>query len=421
MKRTIALLGCICLLAVQVNAQKKSARTSPKDAAQAAPVSDRQLWLAHLDKLARPVLSNLAAGTLRQNMPVTLSPHVDNKDNRSQVAYLEAFGRVFTGIAPWLNLEGGSKEEVALRNQYREWTLKAVANAVDTSAKDYMRFTGGQPLVDASFMALGLVRAPWIWEHLEAKAQADVIAAFKATRTIVPGYSNWILFSGMIEAFFCKYGIQYDGVRIEYGIREFANHWYVGDGVYSDGMQYHWDYYNSYVIQPYMANIFDAMRTKNSRAYDWYVPTFDKISKRYAVLQERMINTDGSFPITGRSICYRGGAFHHLADMALRKQLPQDLKPAQVRSALTAVIKKTLEAPNTFTKEGWLQIGLYGNQPELSEGYINTGSVYLCTTIFLPLGLPETDEFWSAPAAPWTAVKVWSGQDLPADHALEIR
>lgn len=412
MKRAIL---AICFMACTIIAQPQSPKKNNQ------PVNDRKVWLAHLDKLARPVLSNLAAGTLRQNMPVILSPKVDNAANRAQVAYLEAFGRVLTGIAPWLNGEGGTAEEVALRNQYRAWTLKAIAHAVDTADKDYMRFTGGQPLVDASFMALGLVRCPWLWEHLDAKVKSDVISAFKATRTIVPGYSNWILFSGMIEAFFCQYGIEYDGVRIDYGIREFANHWYVGDGVYSDGMQYHWDYYNSYVIQPYIANILDALRKRNPRAYDWYASKFDQISKRYAVIQERLINTDGSFPVTGRSICYRGGAFHHLADMAWRKQLPQELKPAQVRSALTAVINKTFEPPTTFTKDGWLNIGLYGSQPGLAEGYINTGSVYLCTTIFLPLGLPETDEFWAAPAAPWTAVKVWTGQDMPADHAVEVK
>lgn len=400
-----------CSLVLQAQPGKKTA----------APVSDRKLWLQQLDKLARPVLSNLAAGTLREKMPVVLSPKVDNAGNRAQVAYLEAFGRVMTGIAPWLNLETGDADEVALRRQYREWTLKAIAHAVDSSSKDYMRFTGGQPLVDASFLALGLVRCPWLWEQLDAKVQQDVIRAFKATRSIVPGYNNWILFSGMIEAFFCKYGVEYDGVRIDYGIREFANNWYVGDGVYSDGTQYHWDYYNSYVIQPYLANILDVLRKRNPRAYEWYAPKFDQISKRYAVIQERLIHTDGSFPVTGRSICYRGGAFHHLADMSLRKQLPHELKPAQVRGALTAVLKKTFEPPSTFTKEGWLNIGLYGLQPGLAEGYINTGSVYLCTALFLPLGLPDTDEFWAAPAEPWTAVKVWSGQDMPADHAVEVK
>jgi hypothetical protein len=210
-------------------------------------------------------------------------------------------------------------------------------------------------------------------------------------------------------------------VRIEYGDRDFSQHWYVGDGSFSDGMQYHDDYYNSYVIQPYLAAIVSIANDKN-KTYSSFTDRLDRITKRYAEIQERAINSDGTFSVTGRSITYRAGAFHHLADMAWRKQLPASLSPAQVRSALTAVIKKTLESSSTFTKDGWLNIGLYGYQPGLADFYINTGSLYLCTTVFLPLGLPETDEFWSAPSQPWTAVKVWSGQDsVPADHALDIR
>ncbi|MEO5591107.1 MAG: DUF2264 domain-containing protein [Chitinophagaceae bacterium] len=381
--------------------------------------SDRKLWLHYLDKLAGPVLSSLAQDKLKEMLPLVLSARVDNKELRTKAAYLEAFGRLMTGISSWLNLEGGSNEEVLLRNKYRAWALKAIANATNPVAKDYLTWTGAQPLVDASFLALALVRCPWLWEHMDEGTKKQVVTAFMLTRKTVPGYNNWILFSGMIEAFFCKYNIPYDALRIEYGIREFAQHWYVGDGLFSDGQQYHWDYYNSYVIQPFLANILACVKT-GGKSYDWFAPKLDKINKRYAVIQERMINTDGTFPVTGRSIVYRGGAFHHLADMALRKQLPEALPPAQVRSALTAVIKKTFESPATFTKDGWLAIGLYGNQPGLADVYINTGSLYLCSSILLPLGLPDTDEFWAAPAMPWTAVKVWSGQDFPADHALDL-
>jgi hypothetical protein len=381
---------------------------------------DRKLWLSYLDKLARPVLSNLAADKLKEKMPVVLSVRIDNKESRSKSAYLEAFGRVLVGIAPWLNLEGGSKEEIALRDQYRQWTLKAIAHTVDTTAHDYLQWKGGQQLVDASFVAFGLVRCPWLWEHLDDKVKAQVIEAFKITRATVPGYNNWILFSAMIEVFFAKYNYEFDPLRVEYGIRQFMQQWYVGDGVFSDGEEYHWDYYNSYVIQPYLATIFSVMAGK-TKAYESLSIKFDKISKRYAEIQERMINTDGSFPVTGRSITYRGAAFHHLADISLRKQLPASLKPAQVRAALTAVLKKTMEVPGVFTKDGWLNIGLYGNQPDLADVYINTGSEYLCTTIFLPLGLSDKDEFWSAPSLPWSAVKVWKGvEDLPADHALDL-
>lgn len=382
--------------------------------------ADRQLWLSYLDKVARPVIMNMAADKLKEKMPVVLAKNIDNPESRRQVSYLEAFGRTLSGIAPWLNAEGGSKEEIALRNQYREWTLKAIANAVDPSAKDYLKWDGGQPLVDASFTALGLIRCPWLWQHLDSSVQKKVINAFLITRNTVPVYSNWLLFSGMIEAFFCRYDLSYDAVRVDYGLKEFSQHWYTGDGMFSDGMQFHLDYYNSYVIQPYLATILETV-SKKRNSYNNFITQFDRISRRYAEIQERLINADGSFPVTGRSIAYRGGAFHHLADVSLRKKLPASLKPAQVRSALTAIIKKTLEPKASFDASGWLNIGLSGNQPGLAEFYITTGSLYLCTEIFLPLGLPDTDEFWTSPAEPWTAVKAWSGQDVPADHALDIR
>src|SRR5215218_648602 len=132
-------------------------------------------------------------------------------------------------------------------------------------------------------------------------------------------------------------------------------------------------------------------------------------NERYAIIQERLINQDGSYPATGRSIVYKGGAFHHLADMAWRKMLPAQLHPAQVRCALTAVIQETLERPSTY-KDGWLTFGLYGTQPDLSDTYNNEGSLYFCTLIFLPLGLPHTDSFWSNPPEKWSAQKIWSGE-----------
>lgn len=383
--------------------------------------NDRKIWLDYLDKIARPVLMNLAQDRLKEKMPVELSKTVDNKENRTQASYLEAFGRTLSGISAWLDLEGGNAAEVKLREQYRQWTLTAIANAVNPSSKDYLKWTGGQPLVDASFFAFGLVRCPWLWNHLDTAVKLQVVAALKQSRSTIPSYSNWTLFSAMIEAFFCKYGYEYDPVRIEYAVREFSQHWYIGDGTFSDGMQYHDDYYNSYVIQPYLATIVFIVNAK-AKTYSWFTDRLDRINKRYAEIQERAINMDGTFSVTGRSITYRTGAFHHLSDISLRKQLPASLQPAQVRSALTAVIKKVFEAPNTFTKDGWLNLGLYGYQPDLADSYINTGSEYLCTAVFLPLGLSETDEFWSSPSMPWTSVKVWSGQNtVPADHALDIR
>src|SRR4030042_1162721 len=112
----------------------------------------------------------------------------------------------------------------------------------------------------------------------------------------------------------------------------------------------------------------DAVNSKYE-SFIWFIPELEKITSRYAELQERSINTDGSYPVYGRSIVYRGAAFHHLSDKALRQKLPYSLQPAQVRCALTAVIKKTLDCPGTFTEDGWLSIGLCGHQAELADFY----------------------------------------------------
>jgi hypothetical protein len=124
--------------------------------------------------------------------------------------------------------------------------------------------------------------------------------------------------------------------------------------------------------------------------------------------------------VIGRSICYRTGALQLLAQIALMNQLPEPLTPPRVRAALTAVMRRLMEAPGTFDANGWLTVGFCGHQPHLGENYISTGSLYLCAAVFLPLGLPPADPFWGAPAEDWTSRRLWRGEDAPADHAITV-
>lgn len=405
------LVIAIAALTLPVSAQKKKKN--------AENLSDRQFWLQQMDKIVKPVLYNLAKDSLRIAMPQVTSIHIDNKEHRIKVQYVEVLGRVLSGIAPWLQLEDGDAEEIALRKQYREWVLQGLKNSLDSNAKDFMNYDiGGQQLVDASYVALALIRAPWIWEHLDAKNQSLMMKSIVTTRKFKPVFSNWLLFSAMNEAFLAKFGYSWDPMRVDYALQQMEQ-WYVGDGMYKDGSTYAFDYYNSYVIHPYLAKIADIIGAK-VKDYNGMFEKIRKRNERYAIIQERLINTDGTYPATGRSIVYRGGAFHHLADMAYRKALPKQLSPEQVRCALTAVIKKTLESPGTY-KNGWLTIGLYGSQPDLGDFYNNQGSPYICTNIFLPLGLPASDPFWSNPPAKWSAQRIWAGEDFPNDHSADLR
>lgn len=385
---------------------------------------DRAYFVDMLVKIADPVLSNLAEDNLKASMPVekALNPY----GGRAEVTHLEAFGRTLAGMAPWLELGPDDSSEGQLREKYIQLALAGIENATNPSAKDYMNFTtGGQPLVDAAFLAEAFIRAPTqLWGRLSKTTQKNVLSAFKSTRSISPPYMNWLLFSGMIEAALLKFEGKADMMRLEYALFK-HDEWYLGDGIYGDGPDFHWDYYNSYVIQPMILDILGVLEDQKEQLAHWrYKGKFiDKAdvfldrARRYAAVQERLIASDGSFPPIGRSLAYRAGAFQLLSQIALLQQLPWELHPAQVRSALKAVLQKQMEAPGTFDKEGWLTIGFYGAQKEIAEPYISTGSLYLVSTAFLVLGLERQTPFWAAPAEDWTQKRIWSGKQIPIDHA----
>jgi hypothetical protein len=377
----------------------------------------RAATLKALLRVSEPVLVALSEGKLKARMPVeALKESVD----REKYTYLEALGRLLAGIAPWLELGPDDTEEGKLRQRYIDLAAKAVGHAVDPQSPDYMNFnSGAQPLVDTAFLAHGLLRAPrQLWARLDKEAQARTVAAFKLTRVITPGRTNWLLFSAMVEAFLWNFTGECELAPIETAVNEHLE-WYVGDGTYSDGPPYHWDYYNSFVIQPMLLDILRICAEKKHPLGDRYPLTLER-AQRYAVVQERMISPEGTFPIVGRSSTYRFGAFQTLSQMALEHHLPDSLAPGAVRAGLTAVIERMISAPGTFDDEGWLRLGVVGHQPAQAELYISTGSLYLCSVGLLHLGLPPNDPFWTEPDQPWTQKRLWRGEDLPADHSIKV-
>ena len=378
---------------------------------------DRTQWLGIVERVSQPVLEAISRQKLRATMPVEAAP--GDVDARRQSTHLEAVGRLLTGLAPWLEGKpGNNPAEEKLRTRYREWARLAIHYGTDPKSPDHLNFgTNQQSVVDAAFLALAVIRAPnELWTRLDATTKANLVRSLVETRKIQPGFNNWLLFSAMIEACFCKYGQPWDTDRIDYGLRQLQE-WYKGDGIYGDGPYFHWDYYNSFVIQPFMLNILDAVEPVTKR-WEFLRAPVEEHARRYAAIQERLISPEGTFPPIGRSLTYRFGALHNLAEISLRHKLPEGVQPSQVRAAMTAVMRRMIDAKGTFDDQGWLTIGFSGHQPAMGEGYISTGSLYLCSAAWLPLGLDASDEFWSAPPQPWTALKAWSGVNIPTDHAI---
>ena len=379
---------------------------------------DREAWVDALERVATPVLENLAAGTLKQNMPFE---SLSDDPDRREVSYLEAVGRTVCGIAPWLELGPDSTAEGQRREKIIQLTLKGLANAVDPGSPDCLRFTENrhrQPLVDAAFLAEGLLRAPTqLWGRLDPLTRERLVARLKDSRSIEPYESNWLLFASIIEAALLEFTGECDQDRLQCGVNRFLGEWYKGDGWYGDGSAFHLDYYNSLVIHPMLTGTLRVLSGHGMRNGEFLSEQQDR-QGRYAAQMERMISPEGTYPALGRSITYRFGSLHALSDAALHHILPESLNPAQVRTALTAVIKRQLAQPGTFDRNGFLRVGYAGAQVRMSEDYINTGSEYLCCAAFCALGLPATDAFWRNPYVAWTGLKAWNGIGVPADHAL---
>lgn len=373
----------------------------------------RKLWLDWMLIIITPVLDALARDELKNKMPIYQHK---TSNNRHLYTYLEAFGRILLGISPWLACRFSGEEEER-RKYFENIVLLSLENAFDPDKNDYMNFSNGsQPLVDAAFLAAGILRCPEVlWNNLDKKTKQNIINSLNQTRSIRPYRNNWLLFSAIIECFFHFIGEKWDSMRVDYAILKHLE-WYKGDSWYGDGNDFHFDYYNSYVIHPLLVDIIREM--KDEPAWKGVYNIILERAARFSTYQEHLISPDGTYPLVGRSLTYRFGAFHNLAYMALLHNLEKNITPSQVRCGLTSVIMKTVSFGSMFDDQGWLQIGVCGKQPSMGETYISTGSLYLCTTVFLPLGLPPQDDFWSSPDAPWTMKALWSGEDRQCGHAL---
>lgn len=390
-----------------VSAKKKQVQPTP-----------REYWCQQAYTMARPVLENMSRGTLQKNMQLEVSPTWDGRNKK--VAYMECFGRLMAGIAPWLALPDDDTAEGKQRRQLREWALESYKNAVDPSSPDYLLWRKeGQTLVDAAYLAESFIRAyDRLWMPLDDTTKKRYIDEFTKLRRIDPPYTNWFLFSSVIESFLAKTGSPYDIFRVNTAIRK-VEEWYVGDGWYADGPDFAFDYYSSYVFHPMYLETLQNMIDGNQHSRIDYKKYYDRElrrAQRFSIVLERFISPEGTFPVFGRSSTYRVAALQPLALMAWKQTLPKEISCGQVREALTAVLHRMFDSQNNYNEGGFLTIGFCGSQPDLADWYTNNGSLYMASLAFMPLGLSADAPFWTAQAEDWTQKKAWGGKPFPKDH-----
>ncbi|MFZ4262800.1 DUF2264 domain-containing protein [Sphingobacterium sp. HJSM2_6] len=378
--------------------------------------NDRAYWVSIIHKMAAPILENISQETFQKNMPMVVSESFDGRNPK--VGYLEAFGRLLAGIAPWLALPNDGSEEGKIRDKLLKQALLGIQHGVNPNSPDYFawRDQSKQTLVDAAHLALAFLRAPkTLWDPLPARTKQQVIAEFKHIRWIVPNESNWLLFAAMTETFLFHVGVEPERIKIDHAIEKFDKDWYVGDGWYSDGDRFSFDHYNGFVIHCMLVETLKHNTPVSEKYEEQYQRAYRRM-QRYAVHLERMISPDGYYPVIGRSSTYRNGGFQPLAAVALDNKLPESLSPAQVRCAMTAMLKNIYNH-ELYDQHGWLVLGLTSaNQGNIADSYTNSGSLYEASLSFIALGLPETDPFWSSKPEQWTSQKAFSGQKFPRDY-----
>ncbi|WP_239805731.1 DUF2264 domain-containing protein [Croceicoccus hydrothermalis] len=383
--------------------------------------SDRAFSLSLLQQMSEPVLGLMSRGRLRRQWTPELSPSWDGRD--PGVAYLEAYGRLLDGIAPWLALPDDGTAEERMRARFRDEALQAMTHAVDPNSPDYLTWTGhGQALVDSAFLTSALLRAPdALWAPLDKTTKQRLIKEIKGLRRVDPPYQNWMLFASMNEVFLLSIGEQWDPMRVHVSIRKMLE-WYVGDGWYADGERFHFDYYNSYVIQPMLVQILATLVDAGASITNLDVPEelarAVRREQRYGEHLERLIGPDGAYAAIGRSLTYRTAVHQPLGQLAWMEKLPDVLPQGQVRAATMAAQRRVFADKSNFNADGFLTIGFARHQPTLGDVYSNAGSMYIASESLMALGLGPNHSYWTDAPMDWTMRRAFAGQDFRKDYPV---
>src|SRR5689334_8949808 len=112
-KRAVAIWLLFSLVSTSF-AQNKASEPAGDDGQK-----ERLYCVQTLTRIADPVLNALSRNELRKLMPV----EAKNVESASSSTHLEAFGRLLSGMAPWLELGPDDTPEGKLRKKYIDLAL----------------------------------------------------------------------------------------------------------------------------------------------------------------------------------------------------------------------------------------------------------------------------------------------------------
>ncbi|MET9373076.1 DUF2264 domain-containing protein [Streptomyces sp. NPDC002992] len=260
-----------------------------------------------------------------------------------------------------------------------------------------------QAVVESASVALGLrLTRPWLWDTLDDRTRQRAVDWLLPALEPSPVDNNWWLFGLTVAGFLQDAGIETDraAATIDRSLAR-IEHWYLGDGWYSDGDNRAFDHYNAWALHFYP--VLHAHLSGDQNLLDRYGPRL----RRHLDDHVHLFDADGAPLPYGRSLTYRFAAAAAPWLGALTGHTP--LTPGATRRLASGTLRYFLDRGAT-DERGLLTLGWHGPYAPAVQRYSGPASPYWAAKGFLGLLIPADHPAWTDPEEP-----------LPAERADTVR
>jgi len=309
---------------------------------------------------------------------------------------LESVSRTMLMVAPYLYRSKRSSVEldcgtVDLAELYRDLLLAGT----DPGGKGYWGPAENfdQRLVEMAAIGLNLyLSRDKLWNKLSAPEKSRIAFWLQSAIGKKTYDVNWTLFNVFINLFLRELGQDYSPEELDRYLDR-MDYWYSGDGWYRDGVHDCYDYYNSWVIQPYFLfwAWIDGQRRPELK------PRILHRAVHYLDSYKYLFAANGAYPCFGRSMLYRFSAVSVFPVAQLLRLSP--VPPGQARRICSGNLKHFVES-GAVSKDNYLKMGHLGEYLPIVEPYSAPGSAYWAAKAFWSYLLDDDDPFWTAEELP---------------------
>ncbi|HEY3482816.1 MAG TPA: DUF2264 domain-containing protein, partial [Streptomyces sp.] len=334
---------------------------------------------SYVRELAEPLLPYASPGGARIRLGVNIAHHDDT------AADLEGYARPLWGLAP-LAAGGG---------EFAHWDVwaRGLAAGTDPGHPEFWGVPGDvdQRIVEMAAIGFALALAPErLWDPLTG-AERDRVGDWLASclHRETPA-NNWNFFPVLVSLGLDRVGFGHDR-DARHARLDRLETYALGDGWYADGAFERRDYYVPWAMHFY-GLLYAALAGEEDPAR---AARFRERAAVFAPGFRHWFADDGAAVPFGRSLTYRfaQGAFWGALPYAGVDTVP----PGEAKGQLLRHLRWWRARAAHTSPEGLLTIGYGYPQPAVAEQYNGPGSPYWAMKAFLPLALPATHPFWTAP------------------------